>query len=154
MVAEQHFILRNELAEIPPLAERIEAFGEEAHLSIQHIYQLNLVLDELITNIISYGYDDLDPHEIHLHLRAEPKRLTAILRDDGRAFNPLAEAPAAILEGSVEDRPIGGLGIHFMRTLMDEVSYQRDGHHNRLTLVKHLGEVEGMDAMRHSGPQP
>ncbi|HPB74677.1 MAG TPA: ATP-binding protein [Chromatiaceae bacterium] len=143
MVLEQTYTLRNELSEIPPLAERIEAFGEAGSLSIQHIYQLNLVLDELITNIVSYGYEDDRPHEIQLKLRAEPGLLIAVLQDDGKPFNPLLEAPAAILEGSIEDRPIGGLGIHFMRTLMDEVAYQREEGHNRLTLIKHLPREEG-----------
>lgn len=143
MVLEQCFTLRNVLSEIPALAERIEAFGVEGSLSIQHIYQLNLVLDELITNIVSYGYDDDRPHEIHLRLRAEPGRLKAILSDDGKPFNPLEEAPVAVLEGSIEDRPIGGLGIHFMRTLMDEVAYEREAGHNRLTLIKHLPPEEG-----------
>lgn len=143
MVLEQTYTLRNELSEIPGLAERIEAFGAEGSLSIQHIYQLNLVLDELITNIVSYGYDDDRPHEIQLQLRAEPGLLIAVLSDDGKPFNPLEEAPAAVLEGSIEDRPIGGLGIHFMRTLMDEVAYQREADHNRLTLIKHLPMEEG-----------
>jgi len=143
MVLEQHFTLRNEIGEIPLLAERIEAFGAEGALSSQHIYQLNLVLDELITNIVSYGYEDADPHEIRLWLRAEPGRLTVVLSDDGKAFNPLEQAPKAILEGSIEERPIGGLGIHFMRTLMDEVSYERRDGHNHLTMIKHLGKNEG-----------
>ena len=76
-------------------------------------------------------------------MRAEPGLLIAVLQDDGKPFNPLLEAPAAILEGSIEDRPIGGLGIHFMRTLMDEVAYQREEGHNRLTLIKHLPREEG-----------
>ncbi len=143
MVLEQHFTLRNDLQDISQLAERIEAFGEEGALSVQHIYQLNLVLDELLTNIVSYGYDDGLTHEISLRLRAEPGSLTAILRDDGKPFNPLEEAPAAVLDGSIEDRPIGGLGIHFMRTLMDEVVYQRQDGHNQLTLIKHLSPREG-----------
>ncbi len=143
MVLEQTFTLRNELGEISGLAGRIEAFGEEGNLSVRHIYQLNLVLDELLTNIISYGYHDELPHDISLQLRAEPGRLTAVLTDDGKPFNPLEEAPVAILDGSIEERPIGGLGIHFMRILMDEVAYQRTNGHNQLTLIKHLGEEEG-----------
>ncbi len=143
MVLEQSFTLRNDPRDISQLAERIEAFGKEGALSVQHIYQLNLVLDELLTNIVSYGYDDDLTHEISLRLRAEPGHLTAVLTDDGKPFNPLEEAPAAILDGSIEDRQIGGLGIHFMRTLMDEVTYQRQGGHNQLTLIKHLSAREG-----------
>ncbi|MBK8639857.1 MAG: ATP-binding protein [Chromatiaceae bacterium] len=140
---EQSFTLRNDPRDISQLAEQIEAFGKEGALSVQHIYQLNLVLDELLTNIVSYGYDDDLTHEIGLRLRAEPGHLTAILTDDGKPFNPLEEAPAAILDGSIEDRPIGGLGIHFMRTLMDEVAYQRQDGHNQLILIKHLSAQEG-----------
>jgi len=142
MVLEQNFVLRNELSEISLLAERIEAFGDKGGLSVQHIYQLNLVLDELLTNIVSYAYADRQSHDILLRLRVEPGRLTAVLSDDGRPFNPLAEAPVAILDGPIEDRPIGGLGIHFMRTLMDEVAYQRTDGHNQLILIKHLGNKE------------
>ena len=143
MVLEQSFTLRNDPRDISQLAEQIEAFGKEGALSVQHIYQLNLVLDELLTNIVSYGYDDDLTHEIGLRLRAEPGHLTAVLTDDGKPFNPLEEAPAAILDGSIEDRPIGGLGIHFMRTLMDEVAYQRQDGHNQLILIKHLSAQEG-----------
>ena len=66
MVLEQSFTLRNDPRDISQLAERIEAFGKEGALSVQHIYQLNLVLDELLTNIVSYGYDDDLTHEISL----------------------------------------------------------------------------------------
>lgn len=143
MVLEQTFTLRNELGEISRLARGIQAFGEEGSLSVRHIYQLNLVLDELLTNIVSYGYDDDLAHDISLQLRVEPGRLIAVLADDGKPFNPLEEAPVAILAGPLEERPIGGLGIHFMRALMDEVTYQRTDHHNQLTLIKHLNTLEG-----------
>ena len=66
-------------------------------------------------------------------------RLFAELCDDAAPFDPLTQAQPAVLEGPLDERPIGGLGLHFVRTLMDEVSYRRDGALNRLTLIKYIG---------------
>ena len=128
----------NDLAEISRLAEAIEAFGVQYGLSAPDIYKVNLVLDELLTNLISYGYPDGQQHLIRLRLSLANDRLTAVLIDDALPFDPLSEAKPAVLEGSLEERPIGGLGLHFVRTLMDEVSYQRAGQYNQLTLVKSI----------------
>ena len=59
-----------------------------------------------------------------------------LIADDGRPFDPLTEAPEPDLESAIEDRPIGGLGVHLVRTMMDEVRYRREEGKNRLTLVK------------------
>lgn len=139
MALEQTFTLVNDLSEIPRLAEKVEALGEQGHLTARQVYQINLVLDELLTNVMSYGYTDGQRHTIDIHLNLEPAaRLTAVLSDDGRPFNPLEQAPHAVLEGELDERPIGGLGIHFVRTLMDEVHYQRRDGRNILTLAKNL----------------
>lgn len=126
----------NDLAEISRLAEVIEAFGDQYGLSVSDIYKVNLALDELLTNLISYGYPDGQQHLINLRLSLAHGRLTAVMTDDAAPFDPLSEANPAVLEGSLDERPIGGLGLHFVRTLMDEVSYQRAGQYNQLTLVK------------------
>lgn len=128
----------NDLAEIPRLAEEIEAFGDQHGLSVPDVYKVNLALDELLTNLISYGYPDGLQHLIRLRLSLANNRLTAVLTDDAAPFDPLVEAKPAVLEGSLEERPIGGLGLHFVRTLMDEVCYQRVGQYNQLTLVKSI----------------
>lgn len=130
----------NDLSEIPRLGEAIEEFGEECGLSVAEIYKVNLVLDELLTNLISYAYPDRAPHLIQLNLSLSQGRLTAVLTDDASPFDPLGEVKPAVIEGSIDERPIGGLGLHFVRTLMDEVSYQRQGDHNQLTLVKNIGQ--------------
>ena len=134
---ERQFTLINLLSEIPRLAETIEAFGEQGALTPNEIYPLNLVMEELLVNTISYGYNDPLQHTIEISLRIDDDYLTAVVIDDGIAFNPLEDAPTPVLAGEVEDRPIGGLGIHFMRTLMDEIQYQRDGDKNRLTMIKY-----------------
>ena len=129
---------RNDLAEIARLGEAIEEFGEHCELPPGDIYKINLALDELITNLISYAYPDGGEHAIDLHLAYADGRLTAVLVDDAAPFDPLSEVAAPDLDAPLDERPIGGLGLHFVRTLMDECAYQRDGERNRLTLIKHI----------------
>lgn len=132
----------NDLAEIARLGEAVEEFGDKCGLSAAETYKVNLVLDELLTNLISYAYPDHQKHIIRLRLSLAEDRLTALLIDDASPFDPLREAKPAVLDGPLEDRPIGGLGLHFVRTLMDEVSYRRVGDCNQLTLVKHLARPD------------
>ena len=131
-------VLYNDLAEIAHLAEAVEAFGDECGLSVGDVYKLNLVLDELLTNLISYAYPDGQRHAISLHLAFADGRLAAELSDDAAPFDPLTQARPAVLDGPLDERPIGGLGLYFVRTLMDEVNYRRDGKYNRLTLIKYV----------------
>ena len=130
--------LANESSEIARLAEAVEAFGETCGLSLGDVYKLNLALDELLTNLIDYAFPDGQRHGIELHLTFADGRLAAELCDDAAPFDPLTQAKPPVLDGPLDERPIGGLGVHFVRTLMDEVSYRRDGAHNRLTLIKHI----------------
>lgn len=137
------FILNNRLEEIATLAERIDAFGEAAGVPPEILFKLNLVIDELVTNIISYGYEDALPHVIEVSLTLDGDRLTAKLRDDGNPFNPLEEAPDPDLHAPLEERAIGGLGLHFMRVFMDELAYRREADRNIMTLVKRIAIGDG-----------
>ena len=98
---------------------------------------LNISLDELITNIVSYGYGDTDEHEIHVTLTERNGSLVTVLEDDGTAFDPFTSAPEPDLDASVAERRIGGLGVYFVKTLMDEATYERLDNRNRITLVQH-----------------
>jgi serine phosphatase RsbU (regulator of sigma subunit)/anti-sigma regulatory factor (Ser/Thr protein kinase) len=130
-----------ELEALAPLAEAVEGFLEREKLPAKLAFQLNLVLDELLTNTINYGFakDPRPPSERHIEviLRRDGKDLVMVLEDDAAAFNPL-DAPPPDLDKSLEERRIGGLGIHLVRKTMDELHYERDGRMNRLTLRKHL----------------
>ena len=131
--------LANDPAEIARLAEAVEAFGETCGLSLGDVYKLNLALDELLTNLIDYAFPDGQRHSIALHLAFADGLLSAELCDDAAPFDPLTQAAPPVLDAPLDERPIGGLGLHFVRTLMDEVSYRRDGALNRLTLIKYIG---------------
>lgn len=133
-----NIVLRNDLAEIERLAPLVDDFCESQEIPLQAAYHLNLVLDELVTNIVSYGYDaDAGDREIRISLRREPEALHVEVEDDGRAFNPL-EVPPPDIDAPLESRPIGGLGVHFLRTLMDDLCYRRENGRNRLCFRKPL----------------
>jgi anti-sigma regulatory factor (Ser/Thr protein kinase) len=129
--------LSNRLPELDRIADAVETFGEAHGLTKKLRYQLRLVLDELLTNIISYGYPEDGNHVIQVAMGQEGSRLRFVLEDDARPFDPLS-AKVPDLESPVDDRQIGGLGIHLVRTIMDRVAYERVGGTNRLILEKDI----------------
>ena len=133
-------ILKNDLSELSRIAEEIESHGHTRGWPARWIVNLNLSLDELITNTVSYGYRDTDEHEIRVTLTEQDGTLVVVVEDDGVAFDPFTAAPAPDLEADVEERPIGGLGVYFVRTLMDEVAYERIDDRNRIMLIQRTTE--------------
>ncbi|MEI8393650.1 MAG: ATP-binding protein [Rhodospirillaceae bacterium] len=131
--------LANRLSEIRRVAERIESFCAIGGVPESVIFKLNLALDEVLTNIIDYAYDEEGEHEIILRVVLVREILSAEVVDDGRPYDPtLTPDPDTGL--SLDDRPIGGLGIYFAKRMMDRVVYVRDGNRNRLTLSKSTGK--------------
>lgn len=133
-------VLRNDLGEIERLADAVDRFCRDEALPDDAAFHLNLVLEELVTNIVSYGYDAQDSgKEIAVRLQREPAGIAVEVIDEGRAFDPLS-APEPDLEASVEERPIGGLGVHFLRTLMHDLRYHRAEGRNHLFFRKPLAD--------------
>ena len=130
----------NDLAALAALAERVERFGAEQSLSADVVNALNVVIDEAVSNAINHGYDAGVRGEVAVRLRRGPDRVLVEVEDDGRAFDPL-QAPPPDLALPLERRPIGGLGIHLIRNLMDEVSYARVGDRNVLKMAKQLARA-------------
>jgi len=134
-------ILKNDLSEIGRIADEIEAHGEARAWPTKWILNINLSLDELVTNTVSYGYRDSDAHhEIRITLTEREGSLVVIMEDEGIAYDPFTETAAPDLEAEVEERPIGGLGVYFVKTLMDEVAYERIDGVNRITLIQRAQE--------------
>ncbi len=130
-------VLKNAVDEIERLSELVSAFGNEHGLSEDFIYAVNLALDEILTNTISYGYADKAAHEITITLRLHDDELAVEIVDDARAFDPLS-APKAGVDLPLEQRSVGGLGIHLARTLMDEMTYRREQDKNVLLMKKRI----------------
>ena len=123
-------------AELARITAAVEDLAETEGWPAELVFQTTLVLEELEVNIMNYAYGDDESVQSQITLRSEPDRLTIEISDSGTAFNPLEDAREPDLDAALEDRRIGGLGIHFVRTLMDEVSYRREDGRNHLTLVK------------------
>jgi serine/threonine-protein kinase RsbW len=131
------FKLRSDLSELRILNQHLNQFGLISGLSQACITDVNICLDELFTNIASYGFiDDLE-HSIRFTIILDDKVLTLTIEDDGIHFNPLEkkepEIPADLI-----DVKIGGLGIHIVRKLMDDIHYERKQDKNKLTLKKFI----------------
>ena len=135
------FKLKNKLSELDTLCQRLEGFGESIGLSPKFIFETNLALDELFTNIISYGYSDKKVHFITVKISLEDNILIFSIEDDGAPFNP-TEVEEPDLGCTIEECKIGGLGIHLAKNLMDEVCYQRCKDKNVLTLKKDITEPQ------------
>ena len=130
-------VLANDRRELEHLGERIDRFAADCRLPPDEAARVNLILDELVTNTIKYGYDDRDAHQIHVTVEVKDDLLIVSVDDDGRPFNPL-EVPAPALDLPIEERPVGGLGVFIVRSLADVVEYRRQGTHNIVTLTKKL----------------
>src|SRR5262249_22158196 len=132
--------LANRSSELQRLASELERFPHNHRIPEPDVHALSLALDEVITNTIAYGYEDQGAHEIRVRLTLENGRLSAEIEDDGRPFNPLT-TPQPDLTSSVEDRPVGGLGIHLVRSMMEHVDYRRESGKNHLLMSKRLSAV-------------
>jgi anti-sigma regulatory factor (Ser/Thr protein kinase) len=113
----------------------MESVGRRLNLSRKCLFEMNLALDELFTNIISYGFQDRSEHLIRVHISADHNVLTVVLEDDGMAFNPVDRIPPE-MPCTLDECKVGGLGIHLVKNLMDEVIYERRAGTNVLTLRK------------------
>jgi serine/threonine-protein kinase RsbW len=134
------FTLKNDIAELKILCQQLESIGSALGLPQRFVFEINLALDELFTNIISYGFSDRSEHAIQVCIAADDSMLTITVEDDGIPFNPIARAEPS-LPATIEDCTIGGLGIYLIKNLMDNVCYQRNQDKNILTLKKRIETI-------------
>jgi anti-sigma regulatory factor (Ser/Thr protein kinase) len=127
--------LINDSSALIRLNQMFEALLTAHKIDDKMLFYLNLIGDELITNIVSYAYEDKREHIIYVQISVTPVEWTLSICDDGQPFNPLERA-SPDLQLDVEDRPIGGLGIHFVNQIMDVITYERTEHHNKITMTK------------------
>jgi anti-sigma regulatory factor (Ser/Thr protein kinase) len=134
-------MLVNQPREIERACTAVEEFVAAQGLSSDVGYALALTLDEAVANVIRHGYADDAEHIIRVRLWLEGDLLSVQVADDAKAFNPLL-APEPDLALPIEQRPIGGLGVHIMRTMMDDIEYRRTNGQNLLTLRKRVARVD------------
>ena len=129
--------ITNERVELARVKEGVDRFAAAHCLPSTVLADLQVSLDEVLSNIISYGYADAATHEIVIQLSVDDGALHAVIEDDGAPFDPLM-VPLADVETDLAKRAVGGLCIRFIRALNDEVRYERAGNRNRLSLRRNL----------------
>jgi anti-sigma regulatory factor (Ser/Thr protein kinase) len=129
--------LRNVPAEARQIQAWIQAFAVAAPLSPVARNAFDHALVEWITNVISYAYVDAREHWITVRFLTGPGQARVEVEDDGREFNPLSRPPVDTTV-PLEQRPIGGLGVHMIRQLMDSVEYRREAGRNILTMTRRV----------------
>ena len=116
----------------------VEGFCLANQLSEDDQFNVRLVLDEAVINVMVHGYDDSHEHDINVSLSLESGVLAIHIDDDGVAYNPL-DAPPPRFDLPIEERRIGGLGVHIMKTLAKSVEYRREDGRNNLDIEIGVG---------------
>ncbi|MCP4178018.1 MAG: ATP-binding protein [bacterium] len=129
----RNFIIRNDLSELKFLNKAIKKYLEKLNLSNKSIYNITLIVEELITNTIRHGYADEQKHEIFVDISTSNEHIKITIKDDGAEFNVL-EHPPPELDIPLRDMKVGGLGIHLVKNLAKNISYRRKNNANIITI--------------------
>ena len=130
-------VLKNKPEGKRKLLAALQAFAQAEHLPARVLQAADLALEEHLTNLMNYAYDDKLSHDIVVRCSVDQNALTIEVEDDGTPFNPLLN-PEVDTSVPLKDKPIGGLGIHLIRKFMDELHYQREAGRNILSMRKRL----------------
>ena len=134
----QHSItLTNDIEQVPQLADFVDMVCEEVGFDPSIAIQMNLAIEEAVVNVMSYAYPVSTVGNVSIEAQADDDCLTFTIIDNGTPFDPTAKSEVDTTL-SAEERPIGGLGIHLVRQLMDGINYERIDGKNILTLRKKL----------------
>lgn len=134
---KRELTIKNEEQELAHVAEFMEGVCDELELDMHQAMKLQLVIEEMVTNVIFYAYPEGTSADITLTAESDGKELTFVLSDSGKPFDPTAKEDADT-ESNPMDREQGGMGILIVKNIMNEVSYQRLGQINQLTMKKKL----------------
>jgi len=134
--------LRNDVSELGRLVEEVEGFADRVGIGMKELLALQLTLEELFMNVVNHAFSDRGEHHFCVRVALSDEReLTVTFDDGGVSFDPTAGAPNADTVSPLEDRKVGGLGIHMVRQYADKLAYERRNQRNLLTLVKQLPDA-------------
>ncbi|MBO7590418.1 MAG: ATP-binding protein [Prevotella sp.] len=132
----QHSItLTNDIEQVPQLADFVDMVCEEVGMDMAVAIQMNLAMEEAVVNVMSYAYPADTVGDVTIEAVTTADQLQFTITDCGTPFDPTAKEDVDTTL-SAEERPIGGLGIHLVRQLMDSITYERIDGKNVLTLRK------------------
>ena len=131
--------VENKVEELARISAAVDELAESEGWPPALTFRVNLVLEEFGINVINYAYEE-DGRDFELTLSSEPDILTIEFTDEGIPFNPLEDNPDPDTSAPIEERPIGGLGLHMVRTMTEEMRYERQNSRNHSTLVMRKAE--------------
>lgn len=127
--------LRNEIADLAKVTETVDRIGVQAGIPSKTVMQLQVVLDEVLSNVVKYAWPEGGTHEFYVSINVESGEIEVTITDDGQLFNPLDQPPPVPPADGRRPLP-GGVGIHMVRQLVDGIEYVRFDGHNQVTLTK------------------
>jgi len=133
----RNLTLPNDINTIPQLNEYIDSVCEDMGLDMATSMSLNLALEEAVVNVMNYAYPEGTKGTVNIETIADNTQITFIISDSGKFFDPTAKEEVDTTL-SAEERPIGGLGIHLIRQIMNHVVYERKDDKNILKLTKNI----------------
>ena len=136
MTASTTLVLRTAIEELQKVETAVDEISSAEGWQPDVEFKIRLALDELCTNVVNYAHqDDLD-HDMTVTIESDDDEVRVQIVDDGDPFNPLEDAPEPDTDSALADRRVGGLGVYFVKTLVDDVRYWRDDNKNHLALSK------------------
>ena len=137
----KEIIIRNRVEELEKVNQFIEEICEELGLDMELQMNLNLVIEEMVSNIIFYAYPEGVEADIELVVESDGKVVTFLLSDQGREFDPTLKNDADVDTNPIERECLGGMGIFIVKNIMNEVTYQRLEGKNLLTMKKEISNA-------------
>jgi serine/threonine-protein kinase RsbW len=125
--------IKNSLGELSGLTEAVHAYTQEHGIPGETVFIIDFCFEEIFTNLVKYGYRDETEHWIDASVLLSDETVFLVLEDDGEPFDPNA-APEPDLSSPLEERPIGGLGLHLVRAMASNLEYVSEPRRNRLTI--------------------
>jgi serine/threonine-protein kinase RsbW len=129
--------IRGDLAEISILRDAVDRVGVKSRIPPEALNDLQVVLDEIVSNVIKYAWPAGGAHEVRVRLTVDRAAIEVEVIDDGQPYDP-RQAPAPVRPAPGHRPRPGGLGIHIARQLVDGFEYERKEPHNRVRLTKHF----------------
>lgn len=138
MDATRRLTIPNRIEEIRTIEKFLTEFSEQHDFPPDVVFQIQLALEEIFTNVVSYGYDDDAEHEVEILISRDGQSVTIEIADDGRPFDPLKDTPEMDATSGIEERRVGGAGVALTKTMMTDLRYRRDDGRNHLIMTKNF----------------
>jgi len=123
-----------DLDEVAPLVLSTASFLEQQGVAARPLFKAQLLLEEIVSNVVRHGHRGDRGHDVHVHVELDGAGIWLVVEDDAGPFDPVGDAPPADVSSPLAERHGGGLGLHLVREMADELVYEREGDANRVRM--------------------